>query len=281
MFGSRAIYHQGWKAVTFHPIGPLYDDQDPNAPFETDTWELYHVAEDLSESRNLADQHPDLLRELIGRWWQEAERNQVLPLDNRVLWAVVHPKPDRRRPRERFRYFQGGAQVPESVAVNVRNRSHALVADVVIADPGRADGVLLAMGSALGGWSLHIIGGRIRYVHNLYGKERHVVESAETLTAGDHRIGYAFTKDDGLGGTGVLSCDGREVGRAVIPRFTPSGFNGVGAGLTCGYEWGPAVGDGYTAPFRFPGTIRRALVETRGPVVRDPLAELEAILSEQ
>ena len=198
-----------------------------------------------------------------------------------MLWAVVHPKPDRRRPRERFRYFQGGAQVPESVAVNVRNRSHALVADVVIADPGRADGVLLAMGSALGGWSLHIIGGRIRYVHNLYGKERHVVESAETLTAGDHRIGYAFTKDDGLGGTGVLSCDGREVGRAVIPRFTPSGFNGVGAGLTCGYEWGPAVGDGYTAPFRFPGTIRRALVETRGPVVRDPLAELEAILSEQ
>jgi hypothetical protein len=63
--------------------------------------------------------------------------------------------------------------------------------------------------------------------------------------------------------------------------FTPAEFNGAGAGLTCGYEWGPAVGTGYTAPFPFPGTIHRAVIETTGPVVRDPLAELAAILSEQ
>jgi hypothetical protein len=205
----------------------------------------------------------------------------VLPLDNRVLWALVHPKPDRRRPRERFRYFQVGAQVPEPVAVNVRNRSHALIVDVTIPDPGRADGVLLALGSALGGFSLHILDARVRYVHNLYGRERHTVESPETIGAGEHRIEYAFTKDEGLGGIGVLSWDGREIARAQIPRFTPSGFNGVGVGLTCGYEWGPAIGDGYSAPFPFAGTIRQAVVETRGPVVRDPLAELEAILAEQ
>ena len=281
MFGSRAIYRRGWKAVTFHPVGPLYDDQNPNAPFDDDVWELYHVAEDLSESRDLARRHPELLRQLIELWWAEAERNQVLPLDNRVLWALVNPKPDHRRPREAFRYFQGGAQVPEPVAVNVRNRSHALIVEVTIPDSGPPDGVLLAMGSALGGWSLHILGGRPRYVHNLYGKERHVVESAATLSPGEHRVEFAFAKDEGPGGTGVLSCDGHETGRGVIPRFTPSGFNGVGAGLTCGYEWGPAVGTGYAAPFPFRGTIRRALVETRGPVVRDPLAELEAILSEQ
>jgi arylsulfatase A-like enzyme len=281
MFGSRAIYRGGWKAVTFHPVGPLYDDQNPNAPFDDDVWELYHVAEDLSESRDLAPLHPELLRELIELWWAEAERNQVLPLDNRVLWALVNPKPDRRPPRELFRYFQGGAQVPEPLAVNVRNRSHALIVDVTIPDGGPADGVLLALGSALGGWSLHILDRRPRYVHNLYGSQRHTVASAATLTPGEHRIEYAFAKDAGLGGTGVLSCDGREVGRGVIPRFTPSGFNGVGAGLTCGYEWGPAVGTGYTAPFTFGGVIRRAVVETRGPVVRDPMAELEAILSEQ
>ena len=67
----------------------------------------------------------------------------------------------------------------------------------------------------------------------------------------------------------------------MIPRFTPSGFNAVGVGLTCGYEWGPAVGTGYQAPFIFAGKILRAVVETRGPFVRDPLAELEAILAEQ
>ncbi len=281
MFGSRAIYHGGWKAVTFHPVGPLYDDQDPNAPFDQDTWELYHVDEDLSETLDLAGQHPDLLGELVELWWKEAAANRVLPLDNRVLWALVHRKPDRRRPRAAFRYFPGAAQVPEAVAVNVRNRSHALVVDIAIPGPGRTDGVLLALGSALGGWSLHILQGRLRYVHNLYGKELHVVESAVAIEPGEHHVEYVFSKDDGLGGVGVLTCDGREVGSGAIPRFTPSEFNGVGAGLTCGYEWGPAIGAGYSAPFEFGGTIRRAAVETRGPLVRDPLAELEAILSQQ
>ena len=281
MFGSRAIYHRGWKAVAFHPVGPLYDDQDPNASFDEDTWELYHVAEDLAETRDLAAEHPRMLQELVELWWSQARANQVLPLDNRVLWALVHPKPDHRTPRDEYRYFPGGAQVPESVAVNVRNRSHSLTVDVVITDPAATDGVLLALGSALGGWSLHILDGRIRYVHNLYGKEQHVVTAGDAIGPGEHHIEYAFTKDAGLGGTGVLRCDGTEVARAPIPRFTPSGFNGTGTGLTCGYEWGPAVGDGYTAPFPFQGEIRRAVVRTTGPVVRDPLAELEAILSEQ
>ena len=79
----------------------------------------------------------------------------------------------------------------------------------------------------------------------------------------------------------MLHCDGRMVAEGVIDRFTPSGFNGVGVGLTCGYEWGPSVGDGYEAPFRFNGIITRAVVETRGPVVRDPMVELEAILAQQ
>jgi arylsulfatase len=282
MLGSRAIYHRGWKAVAFHPVGPLYDDQDPNASFDDDVWELYHVAEDLSECRDLAAERPELLAELVELWWQEAHRNQVLPLDNRALWALVNPKPDHRRPREVYRYFPGGAPVPEPVAVQIRNRSHALVVDVTIAEAGQCDGVLLALGSALGGWSLHVLDGQIQYVHNLYGKERHVVASSPgQLTAGDHRIEYVFEKDSGLGGTGILRCDGVEIGRAEIPRFTPSGFNGVGVGLTCGYEWGPAVGVGYEAPFPFDGVIRRAVVEARGPVVRDPLAELEAILAQQ
>jgi arylsulfatase A-like enzyme len=281
MFGSRAIYHRGWKAVTFHPIGPLYDDQNPNAPFEDDVWELYHVAADLSETRDLAQQEPERLAELIELWWAEARRNQVLPLDNRVLWALVHPKPDHRVPQDEYQYAQGGAPVPEVVAVNVRNRSHSLAVDLDVPANDAADGVLVALGSALGGWSLHILDGRLRYVHNLYGKELHLIEAVEPLSPGEHRVEYAFTKDDGLGGTGVLRCDGREIGRGPIPRFTPAGFTGTGVGLTCGYEWGPAVGDGYEAPFAFPGVIRRAVVRVTGPVVRDPIAELEAILAEQ
>jgi arylsulfatase len=282
MFGSRAIYHQGWKAVTFHAVGPLYGDGlDPNAPFDEDVWELYHVADDLSETRDLAAEQPDRVADMVALWWREAERNQVLPLDNRVLWTLVHPKPDRRRERARFRYFPGGAQVPEPVAVNVRNRSHAMTVEVDLADDTVASGVLLALGSALGGWSFHLLDGRPRYVHNLYGKERLVLEAPDVVGGGPHTLRFIFEKDDGRGGAGTLLVDGEVVAQGPIARFTPSGFNGVGVGLTCGYEWGPAVGDGYVAPFRFTGVITSAVVEVTGPVVRDPLAELAAILSEQ
>ena len=278
MFGSRAIYHRGWKAVAFHPVGPLYDDGlDPNAPFDDDRWELYHVADDLSETVDLAEAEPDRLRAMVDLWWAEAERNQVLPLDNRVLWTLTHPKPDRRRPSGR--YFPGGAQVPEPVAVNVRNRSHALVVEVDVGE--RPEGVLLALGSALGGWSLHVVDGTVRYVHNLYGKTRHVVTADRPLGPGRHTVRFDFVKDDGLGGTATIRYDDQVVADGVVDRFTPSGFNGAGVGLTCGYEWGPAVGEGYVAPFRFTDTIVRATVEATGPVVRDPLAELAAILAEQ
>jgi hypothetical protein len=282
MFGSRAVYHDGWKAVTFHPVGPIYGDGlEPNALFEDDVWELYHVAEDVSETDDVASQHPERLGRMIDLWWEEARQNDVLPLDNRVLWTLVHPKPDHRRPRDVFRYFAGGAQVPETVAVNVRNRSHSIHVEVLIPDGVIAQGVLIALGSVLGGWSLFALEGSLHYVHNLYGKERHLISTEETLESGSHDLGFVFEKDDGPGGKGALSIDGRIVTEAVIPQFTPAGFNGVGAGLTCGYEWGPAIGTGYEAPFPFNGTITKASVEVTGPVVRDPLAELAAILSEQ
>jgi arylsulfatase len=282
MFGSRAIYHDGWKAVTFHPVGPIYGDGlNPNAPFDDDVWELYRVADDVSETRDLAAEHPEKLAELIELWWHEAERNQVLPLDNRVLWALVHPKPDERIRRDRFEYFAFGAQVPEPVAANVRNRSHALVVDVVVPEGVVPDGTLLALGSGLGGWSLHFKDGRVRYIHNLYAKEQHVLWSDSIVGPGAHRVEYEFTKDEGLGGPGVLRVDAQVVAEGMISRFTPGGFNGVGVGLTCGYEWGPAIGGDYEAPFRCNVDIERAVVETRGPVVRDPIAEIERILSEQ
>jgi arylsulfatase A-like enzyme len=282
MFGSRAIYHDGWKAVTYHPVGPLYGDGlDPNAPFDEDVWELYDLRKDLSEVHDLASSYPDKVRELVELWWKEAEANDVLPLDNRVLWTLAHPKPDWRTPRDRFRYFQGGAQVPEPVAVNVRNRSHHAIAEVILPDDEPAQGVLLAMGSVLGGWSFHFLDGILRYVHNLYGKTIDVVHADSPLSGGIHRVEFDFEKDDSLGGEIRLSIDGTPCGTGRIERFTPSGFNGVGVGLTCGYEWGPAVGPGYQAPFFFNGTITKAEVITTGPVVRDPIAELAAILAEQ
>jgi len=192
------------------------------------------------------------------------------------------PSHTSRRERASFRYFAGGAQVPEPVAVNVRNRSHAINVKVDLPEGVVPAGALVALGSALGGWSLHLIDGRLRYVHNLYGKEKHVVEAGDVLSPGLHTLRFSFEKDDGRGGTGKLLY--RRSGRR---RRTYCPLHSVrlqrcwrGAHL-CGYEWGPAVGDGYSAPFTFNGSIIEAVVEVTGPVVRDPLAELAAIMSEQ
>ena len=154
-----------------------------------------------------------------------------------------------------FRYFQGGAPVPESVAVPVQNRSHVVRADIVVDEGVVPHGVLLAVGSALGGWSLHILDGYPRYVHNLYGKTRHVLLGPARIGAGAHQVAFQFTKDEGLGGPVQLRVDGLLVAAGVINRFTPAAFNGLGVGLTCGYEWGPAVGEEYVAPFTFNGRI--------------------------
>ena len=281
MLGSRAIYHDGWKAVTYHPVGPIYGDGlSVSAPWDDDVWELYHVAEDVSEAHDRAAELPDKVAELVALWWTEARRNDVLPLDNRVLEAMAH-KHDRRRPQETYRYFQGGAQVPEWVAVDVRNRSHVIAVTVDVPDGVVPEGTLLALGCALGGWSLHVRDGSLRYLHNLHGQKLYEVTADVPLGAGRHVVEFRFEKDEGLGGQAALVVDGDTVGTGSVDRYTPVAFNEVGIGLTCGYEWGPAVGRDYVAPFPFNGTIVRAEVSATGPVVRDPVAEVAAILAMQ
>src|SRR5262249_20704966 len=140
-----------------------------------------------------------------------------------------------------------------------------------------AEGVLLAMGSALGGFSLYLRAGRLRYVHNLYSYERHVIASDEVIAPGAHELVYEFKKTKGLSGTGRLLVDGRVVGEGEIPTFTPMSFSGTGGGMTCGYEIGPAVGDDYHAPFRCNAQIARVTVDAFGPHLRDPMAVFAAI----
>jgi arylsulfatase A-like enzyme len=281
MFGSRAIYHDGWKAVTFKSLGMYGDGQDPDAPFEDDVWELYHVAEDLSETNDLAGDEPGKLKELVDLWWDEARRNNVLPLDNRLLAAILHPRPTRRGARDHYVYYPGGAVVPESVAVNVRNRSHEVTAEIDVPDDVVPEGVLLAQGSALGGWTFYARRGSLHYVHNLAGKERHRVGSDAVIGSGAHRVTMRYEKTGDFVGHVTLLVDGTAVGEGDIPFFTPVRFSITGAGVTAGRDIGPAVSDDYDAPFEWNAGLRRVTVAVQGDEHRDPEAEFEAIMSEQ
>jgi len=283
MFGSRAIYHQGWKAVTYKPLGPTYGDGiDPNSPFDDDEWELYHCATDFSESTNVAADHPEKVDELHALWWDEARKYHVLPLDNRIVEAILAPKPQVYREPDRYEYRPGGARIPASVAVDVRNRSHTITAYVDIPANGAA-GVLLAMGNVLGGYSFFVQDERLHYVHNLAGLRTYRVDATAPISPGPHVFTFAFEKTPGPGGIGRLYVDDELVGEGELKRFTPVAF---GSDLHCGRDPVIPCTDDYRQPFAFTGTLHRVIVDVRGGEYRrDPErngdAELAKILGEQ
>jgi arylsulfatase len=163
MLGSRAIWHEGWKAVTTHPALSGWSH------FNDDTWELYHTDVDRAELHDLAAEHPGKLRELVNLWFAEAGANQAFPLDDRnVLELLTTPRPRLSPPRNRYIYYPDTADVPESQSVNIRNRSYTIGAQVDIPDGG-AEGVLFAHGSRFGGHALYIKDNRLHYAYNFVG----------------------------------------------------------------------------------------------------------------
>jgi len=281
MLGSRALYHDGWKAVTFKPLGAMYGDGlDPDAPFEDDVWELYDVVSDPSECHDRAADEPERLAAMVERWWEEARRYQVLPLDNRPLAALENP----RRPfhdRARAVLWPFGAPVPEVAAINVRNRSHTISATIQAPADGPLEGVILAMGTVLGGWSFQVLDGHLRYVSSYVGKEVWTVESGVDIGPGEHRVALAFRSNGDFSGTARLLLDGTAVGEGVIPITTPVRHSITGAGLTCGWEQGPPVGPGYAAPFRFTGDLGPVTVDVEGAAHHDAEATFTSIMAEQ
>src|SRR5260370_5306024 len=157
MLGSRAIWHEGWKAVTTHPTLSGWSD------FNDDTWDLYHTDVDRAEAHDLAAEHPDKLRELVNLWFAEAGQNDAFPLDDRsALQIITTPRPQLASARDRYAYFPDTAEVPELQAVNVRNRSFTIGALGDIPAVG-AEGGLFAHGSRFGRHALYPQGQRRRY----------------------------------------------------------------------------------------------------------------------
>jgi arylsulfatase len=274
MFGCRALYDDGWKAVTYHPI------QSDLPGLDTARWELYDVRVDPSECHDLATKEPQRLAAMVDTWWQEAERNEVLPIDNRPFSAFVFERPGSLPARHRYIYYPGPLAVPEPAAVNVRNRSHRINAQVVTGDEP-VEGVLLALGSRLGGWTLFMRDARLHYVHNFVGLEETAISAACPLTPGPHTLGFTFTKTGEHQGSGTLILDDRELGRGELAHFTPVRFSLHGAGLSCGRDVGLPVSAAYDDEFPFTGTLVRVVVEVDGPEVVDAEGEAAGAIAQQ
>jgi arylsulfatase A-like enzyme len=280
MLGSRGIWHEGWKAITNHPTLSGWSN------FNDDEWELYNVEVDRAELNNLAAEHPEKVRELVNLWYSEAGANGAFPLDDRsALEIMITPRPVLSPPRNRYIYFPDAADVPESQAVNVRNRSFVIGAAVDIPAKG-ARGVLFAHGSPFGGHTLYVKDNRLHYVYNFVGMAEQKFDATEDIPIGDGQIlSASFDKsgEDPPGvATGILSLwhGDTKVGEGPI-KTQPGKFMIAGEGLCIGRDSGAGITSDYPGemPWRFTGgTIIRVAVDVSGEHYIDMEREAAAML---
>jgi len=224
--------------------------------FDKDQWQLYHVDQDRSESKDLAKENPKKVEELVKIWFEEAEKNKVLPLDDRSapeLFAIERPVAEPKR--NRYVYYPGTAPVPEGVAVNVRGRSYKIVADVEIT--ANTSGVIFAHGSRFGGHALFIKDKKLNYVYNFLGIQPEQKFTSGEIAPGKHTLGVEFIRESAgkykeSVGKAKLYVDDKVVAegpmRAQVGKFTLSGD-----GLCIGRDSGDNVSQEYKAPGTFKG----------------------------
>jgi len=252
MLGTRGMWEDGWKISALHAPCPSNQGH-----FDKDQWELYHVDVDRSESKDLAKRYPEKVEALVKAWFEEAEKNQVLPLDDRLSYEILtDPRPSEEAPRERYIYYPGTTSVPESVAVSVRGRSYKILADVEIVDPN-CSGVIFAHGSRFGGHALFIADKKLQYVYNFLGFKPEQKFVSPQLKPGKYTLGMEFIREgagpnrESVGKTKLYVNDqvvAEGPMRAQIGKFTLSGD-----GLCIGYDSGDAVAEGYKSPGKFTG----------------------------
>jgi arylsulfatase len=269
MFANRAIYHDGWIAATTPPAPPwlLGTAKLPEDVVNGYKWELYNIADDYSESNDLAGKMPDKLRELQELFFVEATKYNVFPLDNSVLPRIIAPRPSATAGRTVFTYSGELPGTPESDAPSILNKSYTITAEVEIPQGG-AEGMLVTEGGRFGGYGLYLLKGKPVFVYNFVDLERCRWEGQRALSPGKHTIVFDFKYDGpgfGKSGTGVLKVDDKEVATNKVPHTTPLIIT-IDETFDVGVDTRTPVDDkDYQVPFRFSGKLNK-LTFKLGPV---------------
>lgn len=247
MFGNRGIYHKGWTAVTRHKTPWLLVGENV-PPFDEDVWELYDTTKDWSQANDLAQQMPDKLSELQRLWLLEAARYNVLPLDDRGAERVnsdLAGRPLLIRGTSQVLFGKMG-RLSENSVVNIKNKSHSVTAEITV-PKGGGQGVIVAQGGNIGGWSLYMKDGKLKYCYNLFGLRYTYVESQTPIAEGDHQVRAEFEyQGGGLGKGGTLSLyiDGARAGEGEIDATAAMVFS-ADDGCDVGRDTGSPVAQDY------------------------------------
>jgi arylsulfatase A-like enzyme len=268
MFGNRAVYHDGWFAGTIHRA-PW--EMKPRAALDKDAWELYDTRNDFSLSNDLAAKNPAKLKEMQELFMQEAEKYNVLPIDDRALErtnAELVGRPDIMAGRTSLTVYQGMTGMSESVFIDTKNRSYKIAADAEIPEDG-AGGVILAQAGRFGGWSFYLKDGKPAFTYNFLGMQRFTIAATDPVPAGKATIVFEFTYDGGgigKGGTGAIFVNDNKVAEGRID-YTQGMIFSADEGADVGEDGEtPVVEDyGIPYPYKFTGTINKVTIDI-GPV---------------
>jgi arylsulfatase len=299
MFGHRAIDHDGWRAVCPWPGTSFTTAAKKGRRFgspinnevlidiDSHDWELYHIDEDYSECHNLAAEKRDKLIEMVSRWYAEAGKYQVLPIDSSALERINAERPTIAKPRQKFVYYPGGSPVPFTAAPRTYNRPWSITAEVVIPQGG-AQGVLLAQGGNTGGYTFFVKNQKLHFLYNWLGHDRFWLHSSETVPEGEVELRYEFEptgKPDPAHGKGVPARGQLYINRKLVASIDMpfSILNMWGTeGLTCGYDGGdPVAKEEYSDTFAFTGTIKRVTLDLSGELIPDTEAEMKIAMRRQ
>jgi arylsulfatase len=245
MFVNRGIYHKGWTAVTRHSTP--WEVRAALPAFDDDVWELYGP-DDWTQAHDLSAEQPEKLHELQRLFLIEAVKYNVLPLDDRRIErfnADLAGRPQLIRGKSQL-LFGGMGRLTENSVIVLKNKSHAVSAEIVVPEGG-ANGVIVAQGGAFGGWSLYLLEGKPVYCYNLFGLQRFKVQGEEPVPSGEHQIRMEFAYDGGglaKGGTATLYVDGSAVGEGRIAGTEPMIFSGDET-TDVGGDGGTPVSDDY------------------------------------
>lgn len=280
MFGTRAMYKEGWWAAskpdripwdfspeTLQKFGPDSNwDPDKDAP-----WELYYLPEDFSQAKNIASEHPDIVHELQDLWWDEAEKNLVLPLwgGASVMFGILPPLST----ITRFTFAGDVQNVQRGMIPRIYGRSYSIEAELSVPEEG-AEGVIVANADFIGGFGLWVDPeGLLHHTYSLLGVEIYRQTSKEKIPSGDVTVKMLFEADEpkpGTGGQVTLYANDKKIGGGKMPHTVAVAFSSYG-GMDVGRDNGLVVDLEYEdkAPYAFTGTVKKVVFDLKPNTYED------------
>ncbi len=256
MYGNRAIWVDGWKAVTLH-ANRMPWEVNVVLPFDNDKWELYKVSEDFSESTDLSAQYPEKLEELKKIFDEEAWKYNVYPLYDDMIKRLTKQQDRLFGDQKEYVYYSPGAiRIAEKSSAPVKNRSHTITTNIDL--KGGEEGVIVAVGGMTGGFSMFIKGGRLMYDYNYLDGLHYNLISPE-LPEGPTELKFKFTKTGFLAGTGELYINGKKADEVNMPKMHFSTYS-LAETFDIGRDTGTQVTKFYNGPFIFDGKLEKVVI---------------------